>query len=395
MKILIVGFSNSVHTARWINQIAGQDWEIKLFPSYDAGAVSNELKGVEIHHSFYATAYNVNKKVRVVGIPIKNRFVAYFLRCGKKLIFRNYRERQLEKLICSFKPDIIHSMEFQSGGYLVNRVKKDFKGDFPTWIATNWGSDIYYFGRFEKHKVKIKKVLENCDFYSCECKRDVCLAEKYGLKHDKALPVFPNAGGFDLKKLGPIRNKVRTSERRIIMLKGYQNWSGRALIALKALEKCAPYLRGYTLVVYSIQPRSGIAGAVNAFTKKTGIKTKIIPLGSSHDEMLKMHSLARISISISISDAISTSLLEAMVMGSFPIQSNTACADEWIVNNKSGAIIPCENFRTIAESIKKALIDNDLVDSAAEINWQTAKDRLSEDVIKEKIDLFYKKALKN
>jgi hypothetical protein len=40
-------------------------------------------------------------------------------------------------------------------------------------------------------------------------------------------------------------------------------------------------------------------------------------------EILKLHGRPRISISLSISDAISRSVLEAMVMGAFPIQRMT------------------------------------------------------------------------
>ena len=55
--------------------------------------------------------------------------------------------------------------------------------------------------------------------------------------------------------------------------------------------------------------------------------------------MLRLHGRARVSIAISIGDGISTALLEAMAMGSFPIQTCTACADEWIIDGKSGFIV--------------------------------------------------------
>ncbi len=64
----------------------------------------------------------------------------------------------------------------------------------------------------------------------------------------------------------------------------------------------------------------------------------IIPEFTSHHDILQKHGQARISIGLSIGDAISTSLLEAIVMGSFPIQSWTSCADEWIVDGKTGIL---------------------------------------------------------
>jgi len=379
-KILIVGFADSIHTKRWIEHINNKNYSIVLFPSI-------VTIFTDMTHTVRVSSLIKKKHNRTV----LNRLINYSLYRLSPFINKRY----LKKVIRREKPDIIHSLEFQHAGYLVNSVRKSWKGKFPVWIATNWGSDIYYFGKQKKHVRKIKEVLKNCDYYSCECKRDTCLAENYGLQRNKILPVFPNTGGFDLNKLKPIRNRIKTSNRKIIMLKGYQNWAGRAHTALKALERCVHYLKAYTLVIYSVQPRSNIIKEIRGFAKRTGVKVRILPLNTSHQEMLRMHSRARISIGISVSDGISTSLLESIIMGSFPVQSDTACADEWITHNKSGAIVPYDDVKIIAESIEKALVDDRLVDRAAKINWQTAKNRLSKEIIKEKINLFYKKALHN
>jgi hypothetical protein len=63
------------------------------------------------------------------------------------------------------------------------------------FIATNWGSDIFWFQRFPKHRAKLQALLKLADAYSAECHRDVALARELGFTGD-ALPVIPKAGGF-------------------------------------------------------------------------------------------------------------------------------------------------------------------------------------------------------
>jgi glycosyltransferase involved in cell wall biosynthesis len=102
-----------------------------------------------------------------------------------------------------------------------------------------------------------------------------------------------------------------------------------------------------------------------------------------------MFGRARIYIGLGISDGISTSLLEAMVMGAFPIQSCTACADEWIVDGKSGFIVPPEDPVLVAAAIRRALADDQLVNLAAEINAKTARERLDTSVIQPQVVKLY------
>ena len=265
-------------------------------------------------------------------------------------------------------------------------------GQTSKWIATNWGSDIYLFGRLSAHKEKIRQVLTNCDYYSCECFRDVELAKAYGLK-GKTLPVFPNTGGFDLEKIYKFRQPGLTSERRLIMLKGYQGWAYRALVGLRALERCADILKGYTVAVY-LGFTKEVKIAAELFSHSTGIPVKMIPY-TSHDEILRYHGQARVSIGLSISDAISTSFLEALVMGSFPIQSWTACADEWIEDGKTGLLVPPEDPDVVEKAIRRALTDDELVNRAAEENWRTAIERLDASKLKEKVINFYGEVIGN
>ena len=158
------------------------------------------------------------------------------------------------------------------------------------------------------------------------------------------------------------------------MLKGYQHWAGRALVGLRALARCADLLAGYEVVVYSAS--SDVAIAAELFRQDTGVPVRILPKESPHQEILRYHGQARVSIGVSISDAISTSLLEAMVMGSFPVQSSTACADEWIEDGKTGLLVSPDDPEAVEGAIRRALTDDDLVNWAAEINLRTAAERL-------------------
>jgi len=385
LRILFVAMAESVHTTRWISQIGDQGWDIHLFPSIDYGMVHDDLKGVTAYHSFYGRNPKSKQRVKWRGVPVHSELVASIGRRALKKFLPDYRVTQLRHLIRKLRPDMIHSMEIQAGGYLTWAVRKQYAGHFPPWIVTNWGSDIYLFGRLTEHADKIKAILSACDYYSCECVRDVHLAKQMGLK-GRVLPVLPNTGGFDLERLAQLRQPGPTSARRMILLKGYQGWSGRALVGLRAIALCASQLQGYRVAIYSASPEVRIAAEL--VTQSTGIPIDLIPL-CSHDEMLRFYGRSRIYIGLGISDAISTSLLEAIVMGAFPIQSCTACADEWIVDREMGLIVPPEDPEPVAAAIRRALSDDVLVDRASELNAELAQERLDQRVIRPKVIAMY------
>ncbi len=129
--------------------------------------------------------------------------------------------------------------------------------------------------------------------------------------------------------------------------------------------------------------------AAELLQQELGIPVDVVP-HCGHDEILSLFGRARIYLGLSISDAISTSLLEAMAMGAFPIQSNTACADEWITDGMSGLIVPPEDPQTVADAIRTALGSDALVDEAARINQRVAMERLDRRTIRDQVIRMYR-----
>lgn len=278
-------------------------------------------------------------------------------------------------------------MEFQHAGYRVLRSKELLGGVFPAWLATNWGSDIYYYRHFEGHREQIQRLLRNIDYYSCECERDVKLARDLGLKGE-VMPTFPNAGGIDLAMAKELRSRARTSLRRVIVVKGYQHFSGRALTALDALERCADELQSFEIVLFSVS--RDVARRARELRRRGTLNvwiTEYLP----HEQMLRLHSRARVYLAVSISDAISTSMLEAIAMGAFPIQTNTSCCDEWITDGESGFIVDPDDVEGIAECIRMAVTNDKLIDHAAEFNWATVQKRLDQREVARQVHELYER----
>jgi glycosyltransferase involved in cell wall biosynthesis len=168
----------------------------------------------------------------------------------------------------------------------------------------------------------------------------------------------------------------------VIAVKGYHAKMHRAQVALRAIEMCADILGGYRIKVYSPLPRHMTELQARSIAQSTGLEIELMSL-VPHDEMLELHGQARVSISLSISDGLCTSFAEAIAMGSFPIQSATACGDEWIEDGVSGFLVPPEEPEIIADRLRRAVLDDALVDRAAAINSQTVAARLDRRRIRE------------
>jgi glycosyltransferase involved in cell wall biosynthesis len=382
MRILFVAMINSVHTARWVSQLAGTKWDIHLFP-VDETPLHPDLRDVTVHPLFEKRPLKRDDGIRQTGLwwPFRRGTTRIAKTLEQLWPGFTSRSARLARVIERLKPDIVHSLEIQHAGYLTMEARERLGDCLPPWIVTNWGSDIYLFGRLSGHAEKIRSVLSACDYYSCECRRDVELARSFGFKGE-LLPVLPNSGGYRLDRVRSFRQDGPTSARRLIVLKGYQGWAGRALVGLRAIELCADALKGYRVAIYLAGP--DVALAAELLAQSTGIPIEIVP-ECSHETMLRLHGRARVSIGLSISDAISTSVLEAMVMGAFPIQSNTSCAGEWFQDGKTGLLVPPEDPAAVAEALRRAVNDDALIDQATAFNDGLVAARLDESIIKPQV----------
>ena len=417
-RILFVGNQTSPHTARWINQLTDAGWDLHLFPM-DHESVNLKMRGVTIHQPWqmirprrllrkwlsslrdkHGGWFDVESDLHPNKLPVKAIYPFPMLsplvpvinkilrvRFGESLADAPffYGPHVLARLIRRLKPDLIHSMEFQHCGYNVLRAKEIIGSPFPPWLATNWGSDIYYFKRFEDHRTQIVRLLQNIDFYSCECHRDIAQAKELGMKA-VVLPLMPNSGGFELGQIGKLRGGWQPSQRNLILIKGYQHFAGRALTALDAIERCSSLLDKFSIIIFSASPET--VARVNEIRDRLAIDIEVLPY-TNHTKMLRLFSKARIYLGVSISDGISTSMLEAMAMGAFPIQTNTSCCDEWIVDGQNGFIIPPDDIDLIADRFRMALTDDNLVNTAAAENWLTVCERLDSDHLKAKAIALY------
>jgi glycosyltransferase involved in cell wall biosynthesis len=368
-RVLFVAMGDSVHAARWIAQLEGLGWELFLLP-VDRHA--------PIHELFAKRAPSVQV---VEGWPLKGispeRAVRMTRRFKPGWPVRNW---QLARVVRRLKPNIVHSLEIQRAGYMTHWARHKVGEEFPTWIVSNWGSDTYLFGRLDDHRERVRSVLMQCDYYAAECLRDVVAAQQLGLR-GTPLPVLPNAGGVDLDYVAQFRTPGPVSARRTIALRGYQHWAGRAFTGIRAIERAADVLGDYTIEVYNWQWSPDVQIAVNLAAKRSGLNFVLAPR-MPHDEIWQMYGRSRALVALSIGDGISTSMLEAIAMGSFPIQSHTSCADEWLEHGKTGFLVHPEDPEEVEVAIRRVVADDALVDEAATITGKAIRSRLDTSVVR-------------
>ena len=370
MRILFVARANSIHTARWLHEIQEQKWDIHLFPVQSAG-VHSELRDVTVHNLLNYKPPGLHKSVCVQhSWPISSGL--HFVGRQVERVIPNWRARWLAHTIDRLQPDVVHTLGTQHGGYLALEARKYVRDKFPPWILSLWGSDFHLFHRLPEHAERLNAILSQCDYIIGEGQRDDQLVRQLGFKNT-LLANLPAWGSIDPQWRIQYGQPGPTSARRTIAVKGYQGWYGRALVALRAIELCADQLQGYCINVYSGDQRD-VRIAAQLLSHATGLQVELLP-EMSHAEMLQVHGQARISIGLAISDGLPAAMCEAMVMGSFPIQSHTSCAAEWFEDGVSGSLVHPEDPEAIAAAIRRAVTDDALVDRAAEINAQTIAER--------------------
>jgi glycosyltransferase involved in cell wall biosynthesis len=228
-------------------------------------------------------------------------------------------------------------------------------------------------------------VLKRTDFLLSDCKRDVALAKKTGFK-GTSFGVLPGGSGYNIKEY--LKHRTEIGDRKIILVKGYEHNFGRAVNIIKALLILGDKIKDLKIVVYGAHKK------VIDFINKNNLNITYYGRHElSHSDLLKLMGISKIHIGNSISDGIPNTLLESIIMGSFPIQSNPGGAtEEYITDNANGFLINDPNdIQNIAQLILSALKSKDLVETASNKNLKIAKNRLDQKKIEKQILKIYDK----
>jgi len=378
MKILLISMS-SVHIIRWIENLKDTNFDLYWFDVLDRG----KLKTLDSVTQY--TGWKKRKSPHIKGeYFISKKFPDLY---EKILPYLEVTANEaLEKIILEINPDVVHSFEMQSCSYPIWKTMCKFPK--IKWLYSCWGNDLFYYMNFKDHNSRIKKVLKRVNYLHTDCKRDFGLAQELNFKGDY-LGVIPGGTGYKIKELESF--KLPVSERKIILVKGYEHRLGRGLNIIKALHSLGSDIKDYEIVVF------GAHQIVIDYIKVNQLDFRIYDRHElSHDKLTKLMGESLIYIGNSISDGMPNTLLEAIVMGTFPIQSNPGGATEEIIkNNENGFLIQNpESVTEIKENILKAISDLSLIENAAVQNQKIAFERLDYLDNKLKVIEMYKTILK-
>jgi glycosyltransferase involved in cell wall biosynthesis len=269
----------------------------------------------------------------------------------------------------------VHSHEIQHSGALVDGVRRSRGPLTRPWVVTNWGYDILWFMRSPKHSENIRSVLGSCDYYGAECHRDIALARAYGFR-GKMIGVWPVAGGVDVSQASHLRAPGPTSSRRSLSMKGLIGVTRQGDVALNAIAECADLLEGWELCGYQMD--GGVDVSAGKLADKLNMKytrlSRENASESSHEEVLAMHGRSRVNIALNQADGVSTSFIEAVIMGSFPVQSRGSCGYEITRPGKGALFVSPTDQEGVTSALRRALTDDDLVDQAALMNEKAARE---------------------
>ena len=368
--VVVVCMIDSVHTARWLENFKDQGINFYLFPSTPNRRVHQQIRGLLENSDQNGSRFFLNPFFKWLAIPM----------WGADIVLGNrVRGHLVSRMVRRIGATHLHAMELNHAGKISARALKKLASPRPKVISTVWGSDIFWFGRFAKHQGYLAEILKGTDLLISECTRDLELANDLGFNGEfaKSESLF----GFADSEIR--KERTRTSERNLILIKGYESFVGRASIAIKAVETLARELRQFEIHVYSTTWKTRkIIRKYNKNAERKIIYYKKNSLSST--QMLELFERARIHIGISLSDGVPASMLESIVTGAFPIQSNTACHDGWLINQKSGLLVSPE-FVEVVAALELAIQNDDLVDSAMTVNHQTAIEKLSQTFVANRI----------
>jgi len=374
MKILMVSIF-APHFFNWAEQLKDSAHEVYWLDVFDS---NTKVKKIEFATQIIGWRYRIDYPGRYAvkkRLPAFNRYINSF----NERDFCNVLDQKIKEI----QPEVVHSFVMYLGTAPILKVIKKYS--LIKWIYSSWGSDLYFYQNIAENKKDMLLTFPHLDFMFSDCKRDYQIAIENGFRGE-FLGVFPGGGGLDFSNLNQLI--VPVENRKTILIKGYQGKHGKCIEVLAAL-KLIDVWEKFNIVVF------GATSEVINFTNEEGYSYKEnfkIFKKVSNEKVLQLMGESLIYIGNSTSDGMPNTLLEAIVMGAFPVQSNPGGAtEELIIDGKNGILIKePENIEMIARDLSKVFNGGVNIQKGISYNFKYIRPSLEREFVRKEVLKKYK-----
>lgn len=320
-------------------------------------------------------------------------------RAPRPCVLQRIHEDYLLHLLESLRPEVIHllglSANWSNQAATLMRVRERLGGKLPARLMySSWGTDLDVFAAGAGERAAVGAFLGAVDSLVVECDRDLRLAKELGFRgqFEGKLPAF---GGTDLKEVMGHRSLGRSSERRLLLVKGRDHANGgdrvgRAMMIMRALATCAEDVKKAGCRVAILQADATVAAEAQVLRTATGLEIEILPR-LPYDGLLRVMGAARAVMAMTVNDGLPSALVEAMAYGALPVHSDLEPIREWIKDGDNGLLVPADDVAAMAVAIRRAVKDDVLVDRAADLNRTLVEGNLEAGLVRRKALKLYER----
>lgn len=386
LRILLIADGRSPITRRWISMLNPLGHHISLVSSYPCPP----LKGVEnlyiiplAFSSFGGSQAGGKRLKRSAGIITHFRPVAQKLRHWLGPWTLGLKAGELQRIIKTERPDILHAMRIPFEGMLASSIPSGI----PLIIST-WGNDFtLHAPSTPRMRALTRKTMQKVSALLSDTRIDVKRAAEWGFDPHKPSLIVPGNGGINLDELSTAIARVAKSiVPTVLNPRGLRSYV-RSDTFFKSIPAVLRALPNTQFLCTSMAGQPEAERWVNALGIKENVQ--LLPF-LTQEELWREFARAHVSVSISSHDGTPNTLLEAMAAGCLPICGDLPSIREWITAGENGLLVNPQDPKALADAILLGLTSPQLQSSSARLNAWIIKDRIDVETIRASVDQLYK-----
>ena len=326
MKICLLADGQSIHTIRWCKHFYESGHEVHLITFKNV-----EIDGVHVHFVNSGHIYVAGGNWKVV-----------------------FKYREIKNIIRSIKPDVLHALYATSYGMI------GALSGFHPYIVTPLGSDILISPKESRiYRSLLKYTFKKADWITSMAPHMTEAMIGLGVPKAKIGNII---FGINTNIFNKKDRKLSSDEFTITSTRNFEPVYNipHFLKSIELVKNKIPNLKVIMLGDGSLREE------LIELTKDLKIDDIVTFMGKvPQDKVVEILNSTHISVTVSLSDGNSLSLIEAMACGAYPIATDIPANHEWVKEGINGSFVQINDIEGLADCMLKVYRNFDsIIDKA-------------------------------